>query len=130
MIKRIVIIWRVNWEEHTNAALRDAGHRSGAARRRVVSVLARKGCCLTAPEIADEVRAQVSGVGIASVYRVLDLLAETQLVQRVDLGDGRARFERAELADEHHHHLVCNECGRVEPFADENLEAALRRIER
>jgi Fur family ferric uptake transcriptional regulator len=81
------------------------------------------------PEIVDALGAQGRTVGIASVYRVVDLLTEKQLVQKIDLGDGRARYERAELADEHHHHLVCNECGRVEPFADESLEAALRRVE-
>ena len=96
----------------------------------VVSVLARGDCCLTVPEIVDAARAEGRGVGIASVYRVLDLLAEKQLVQKIDLGDGRARYERAEVADDHHHHLVCNECGRVEPFADDDLEAALRRVER
>jgi Fur family ferric uptake transcriptional regulator len=120
----------VNWEERTHGALRDGGYRVGAARQAVVSVLARRDCCLTVPEIADAVRARGGGIGIASVYRVLDLLSEKQLVQKVDLGDGRARYERAELADEHHHHLVCDACGRVEPFADEDLEAALRRVER
>ena len=120
----------MNWEERTYEALREAGHRVGAARQEVVSVLARGDCCLTVPEIVDAARARGRGVGIASVYRVLDLLAEKQLVQKIDLGDGRARYERAEVADDHHHHLVCNECGRVEPFADENLEAALRRVER
>jgi Fur family ferric uptake transcriptional regulator len=130
MIRRIVIIDSVNWEERTHEALRDSGHRLGGARQKVVSVLARGDCCLTVPEIVDTARAEGRGVGIASVYRVLDLLAEKQLVQKIDLGDGRARYERAEVADDHHHHLVCNECGRVEPFADENLEAALRRVER
>jgi Fur family ferric uptake transcriptional regulator len=120
---------RVKWEERTHDALRDAGYRVGAARRAVVSVLARRDCCLTVPEIVDALGAQGRTVGIASVYRVVDLLTEKQLVQKIDLGDGRARYERTELADEHHHHLVCNECGRVEPFADESLEAALRRVE-
>jgi Fur family transcriptional regulator, ferric uptake regulator len=120
----------VTWEERTHDALRDAGYRVGAARRAVVSVLARRDCCLTVPEIVDAVRAQGRKVGIASVYRVVDLLSEKQLVQKIDLGDGRAHYERVELAEEHHHHLVCNECGRVEPFADETLEAALRRVER
>jgi Fur family transcriptional regulator, ferric uptake regulator len=81
------------------------------------------------PEIVDAVRLSGRAIGIASAYRVVDLLTEKELVQKIDLGDGRARYERAEVADEHHHHLVCNECGRVEPFADENLEAALRRVE-
>jgi Fur family ferric uptake transcriptional regulator len=119
----------MSWEEQTSEALREAGHRVGAARQAVVSVLARRDCCLTVPELVEAVRAEGREIGIATVYRVVDLLAERQLVQKIDLGDGRAHYERVELADEHHHHLVCNECGRVEPFADESLEAALRRVE-
>ena len=120
----------MSWEDKTVEALRASGYRTGSARQAVVSVLARGDCCLTVPEIASELRAEGREVGIASVYRVVDLLAEQNLVQKVDLGDGRAHYERVELADDHHHHLVCNECGRVEPFADDELEAALRRVER
>jgi Fur family ferric uptake transcriptional regulator len=102
----------------------------GAARRSIVAALAASDCCLTVPEIADAVHAQGRIVGIASVYRVVDLLAEKQLVQKIDLGDGRARYERADATHEHHHHIVCNDCGRVEPFADADLEVALARVER
>jgi len=119
----------MEWEARTSEALREAGFRVGAARQAVVSVLAQRDCCLTVPEIVEAVQARGREIGIATVYRVVDLLAERQLVQKLDLGDGRAHYERVELADEHHHHLVCNECGRVEPFADESLEAALRRVE-
>ena len=121
----------MSWEVRTHDVLREAGHRVGAARQIVVSVLAQRDCCLSVPQIADAVRAQGREVGIASVYRVLDLLTDKGLVQKLDLGDGRAHYERVELVeDHHHHHLVCNECGRVEPFADQSLEAALRRVER
>jgi Fur family ferric uptake transcriptional regulator len=121
----------LTWEERTHEALRAGGHRLGAARQAVVSVLADGDCCLTVPEIADAVRARGRAVGIASVYRVVDLLTDKELVQKIDLGDGRSRYERAEAAEEHHHHhLVCSKCGRVEPFADEGLELALLRVER
>jgi Fur family ferric uptake transcriptional regulator len=120
----------MSWEDRTIETLRASGHRTGAARHAVVSVLARGDCCRTVPEIAAELRAEGREVGIASVYRVVDLLAEQNLVQKLDLGHGRAHYERVELSDDHHHHLVCNECGRVEPFADDELEAALRRVER
>ena len=120
----------MNWEEKTIQALRTSGYRTGAARQAVVSVLAQGDCCRTVPEIAAELRADGREVGIASVYRVLDLLAAQNLVQKLDLGDGRAHYERVDVADDHHHHLVCNECGRVEPFADDRLEAALRSVER
>ena len=119
----------MNWEKRTIEALRRAGYRTGSARQAVVSVLARGDCCRTVPDIAAELHAQGREVGIASVYRVVDVLAEQNLVQKLDLGDGRAHYERVDLADEHHHHLVCNECGRVEPFADDQLEVALRRVE-
>jgi Fur family ferric uptake transcriptional regulator len=128
MILIIVIICSMtSWEERTLSALQESGRRRGAARERVVSVLARQDCCLTAPEIA----AAAGKVGIASVYRVLDQLADASFVQRIELGDGVTRYERSEPAhDHHHHHVVCSDCGRVEPFEDEKLEAALRRVER
>ena len=65
-------------------------------------------------------------VGVASVYRALETLAELRLVQRVDVGDGVARFEPSR-GHEHHHHLVCDDCGKVEPFTDPPLERALER---
>ena len=125
MILRIVIISNVpTWEERTLASF----SRRGAARTLVVSALAGQDCCVTAPELADAVRKRGKRVGIASVYRVLDELAEASFVQRVDLGDGVTRYERSE--PHHHHHVVCTDCGRVEPFEDAKLEAALRRVER
>jgi len=65
---------------------------------------------------------------MASVYRALEGLDELGLVQRVDLGDGISRFEPAHWEGLHHHHLVCDDCGRVEPFEDSALEAALERV--
>ena len=70
-------------------------------------------------------RADGRAVGVASVYRALDTLAALRLVQRVDVGDGVARFEPA-AGSHHHHHLVCEDCGKVEPFTDEPLERALK----
>lgn len=113
------------WTESALSRLRDMSGRSGGARRLVVDFLERQDCCLSAQEIHDSVRAGGTQVGIASVYRALDGLDELGLVQRVDLGDGISRFERADSGGEHHHHLVCDDCGKVEPFADQALEAAI-----
>lgn len=116
------------WTETAVTRLRDASGRSGGARRTVVEFLGAQGCCLSAQEIHDGVRASGSRVGIASVYRTLDALDSLGLVQRIDLGDGVARFEPALPDGDHHHHLVCNDCGKVEPFEDEALESALERV--
>ena len=118
----------MTWEEHALAALRDAGYRAGGARRAVVQLLGRQRCCLTAQEIFDALRAEGRPVGIASVYRVLELLAELRLAQRVDVGAGTARYEPVHPDGEHHHHLVCGDCGKVEAFDDEPLEHALASI--
>lgn len=73
-------------------------------------------------------RAEGTRVGIASVYRALEGLDELGLAQRVDLGDGIARYERSDPRGEHHHHLVCDDCGKVEPFEDPGLEEAIERV--
>jgi Fur family ferric uptake transcriptional regulator len=122
---RIDIIYQVSWSEHAMAALRDAGLRRGGARRAVVDFLERQDCCRSAQEIHEGIVLGGGTVGVASVYRTLDTLADLRLVQRVDVGDGIARFEPFGGVDEHHHHLVCDDCGKVEPFSDEPLERAL-----
>ena len=116
------------WTREALSRLRESSGRSGSARRAVVELLGRQGCCLSAQEIHERLRASGSRVGIASVYRALEGLDGLGLVQRIDLGDGIARFEPAYPDGDHHHHLVCDDCGKVEPFEDSTLEAAIERV--
>jgi Fur family ferric uptake transcriptional regulator len=95
----------------------------------VIELLGEQDCCLSAQEIFDRLRASGRRVGIASVYRVLDLLTSEGLLQRIDLGSGISRFEPARSGGEHHHHLVCDSCGKVEAFEDRALETAIHRLE-
>jgi Fur family transcriptional regulator, ferric uptake regulator len=118
----------MTWTDTTLSRLRETTGRSGGARRLVVELLGRQGCCLSAQEIHDSLRANGGRIGIASVYRALDGMDELGLVQRVDLGDGVARFEPAHDDAHHHHHLVCDDCGKVEPFEDPALESAIERV--
>jgi Fur family ferric uptake transcriptional regulator len=125
---RIAIVCAMDtWSRQALDELRTAGLRRGGARRAVVDYLAAQDCCRSAQEIHEGIAAQGAAVGVASVYRALDTLAELRLVQRVDVGDGIARFEPSREDDHHHHHLVCDDCGKVEPFTDEPLERALER---
>ena len=119
-----------DWSEHARLTLEQAGYRSGAARHAVVELLARQDCCLTAREIADRLHDEGSSIGLASVYRALEVLDELRLVQRLDAGEGTARFEPAHPSGEHHHHLVCDNCGVVTPFEDDGLERAIQRLAR
>jgi Fur family ferric uptake transcriptional regulator len=116
------------WSGHARDTLREAGHRSGGARQAVVDLLGRQHCCLSAQEISDKLRAGGTDIGQASVYRALELLHEMGLVQRVEFGEGGARYEPVLPGGEHHHHAVCDRCGRVTAFEDERLERALERL--
>ena len=118
-----------SWSDEAVAAL-EAHGRSGGARRAVIDLIGRQECCLTAQQIFDRLRSEGRRVGIATVYRVLDQLSERGLLQRVDVGAGTARYEAALPSGEHHHHLVCDGCGKVEAFADEELEAVIHKVER
>ena len=117
------------WNDHALAALADAGYRPSAPRAAVIAALAELGCSVSAREIADLLRERGSGVGLASIYRALDLLARLRLVQRLEMGE-TARYEPLHPGGDHHHHIVCQSCGEVTAFEDEGLERAIRRLSR
>ena len=116
------------WTNDALLALDEAGYRRGGARAAVVELLGRQNCCLSAQDIHDQLRKAHRPVGIASVYRALEALADLRLVKRVDAGDGIARYEAAAVDGDHHHHLVCRDCGKVEAFSDSRLERAIDRV--
>jgi len=114
------------WVERAELALAAAGRKRGGARRALLELLARQECALTAIEIEDALHAKASRrVSRASVYRILDELEGLTLVQRVETGQAMVRYERVCEHTEHHHHLVCDECGVVMPFSDPALEQAI-----
>ena len=118
----------MSWTRDAREALDAAGYRRGGARAAVVELLGRQDCCVSAQEIHDRLRKARRPVGIASVYRALDALVDLRLVKRVDAGDGIARYEPSPVDGEHHHHLVCRDCGKVEAFSDPRLERAIDRV--
>jgi Fur family transcriptional regulator, ferric uptake regulator len=117
----------MEWLDHARSQLRANGQRGGGAREEVMALLARQDCCLTAQQIHDRLRDEDRRVGLASVYRALELLTSLGLVHRVDV-EGTAAFEPADPGGHHHHHLVCLRCGRVDAFEDPALEAAIEAL--
>ena len=65
-------------------------------------------------------------ISIATVYRTVKLLEEAGILERVDFGDGRARYEDAER--DHHDHLIDIKTGQVIEFVDPEIEALQERI--
>jgi Fur family ferric uptake transcriptional regulator len=113
------------WTKHVDDVLARAGLKHGGARQRIIDLLADESCALSAVEIEDALRLQGKPTGRASIYRVLDLLVDHGLVERVTVGQGLSRFERTHPDGEHHHHLVCEYCGRLVAFDDPELEEAI-----
>ena len=117
-----------DWIGHARATLERDGHRVSGPRSAVVETLADLGCSVTAKEIADRLHDRGQDIGVASIYRTLELLDKLRLTRRVDAAEGVARYEPLNPSGEHHHHIVCDSCGQVTAFEDSELERAIDRL--
>jgi len=117
-----------DWVGHAQTTLERGGYRLSTPRSAVVETLADLGCSVTAKEIADRLAERGEEVGVASIYRTLELLDRLELTRRVDMAEGVARYEPIDPSGDHHHHLVCVDCGEVSAFEDPDLERAIERL--
>ncbi|MGI6226384.1 MAG: Fur family transcriptional regulator [Peptococcales bacterium] len=78
---------------------------------------------LSAEDVYQIVKYSHPEIGLATIYRTLDLLAELQILKKLNFGDGKTRYEFSEDNDHHHHHLICLECETVTEFEDDLLES-------
>jgi Fe2+ or Zn2+ uptake regulation protein len=109
--------------------LREADQRYTAGRRAIVGLLVSAGHPVSIGDIAD----QLPGLPRSSAYRHLTDLESLGLVRRVAAGDEFTRFELAEDLTEHHHHLLCTNCGKVTdvtlpPGFEQEMNTAISQI--
>lgn len=77
------------------------------------------------------VKQKYSEIGLATVYRTLELLAELNIVEKMNFGDGVARYDLRGDEQEHmHHHLICEECGSLMEIKEDWLLELEERLER
>jgi len=100
--------------------LRREGLKSTRQRDLIVHEFAGASGHVSVEELLRRVRAIDPGLGYATVYRTLKLLVDAGLAGVRDFGEGFARFES--LGEDHHDHLICENCGRIVEFHDEELE--------
>ena len=74
-----------------------------------------------AEDIYNSLRKRQTNVSRATVYRTIDVLVKNNLVRRLDLGDGRSRFEN-KMGIAHHDHIVCLNCRKIVEFMNEDIE--------
>lgn len=69
-------------------------------------------------------------IGLATVYRTLELLDKLKIIYRLESGDGQSRYELSKNSELHyHHHLICLDCGTISEFKDDLLEEVEAKIE-
>lgn len=85
---------------------------------------------LSAEEVYNLVKRKASDVGLATVYRTLELFSEFNIIHAIDFGDGRKRYEfGAEGGQDHyHHHLICTRCGGIIQVNEDLLEELEDRV--
>ena len=79
---------------------------------------------MSAEDVYGILREKDSEIGLATVYRALDLLSELGILVRMDFGDGCARYElnTTDPKVHHHHHLICLKCKKVIEFEEDLLD--------
>jgi Fur family ferric uptake transcriptional regulator len=101
--------------------LREKGYRLTPQRRLILSAIEGSDEHISAEEIYARVTPEYPDVNISTVYRTLELLKKLGLVYEIDLGEGRVRYHAE--GSGHHHHLVCQECGRVIDIKETSLSS-------
>jgi len=109
-------------------AFDDAGYRLTEPRKALADLIEAREGHFTAESLIDESKRRHLGVGRATVFRSLDILAELGLVERLDLPSGEHAFVACEPA--HHHHVVCSRCGRATDVGDSGMARVLEEVAR
>jgi Fur family ferric uptake transcriptional regulator len=109
-------------------AFDEAGYRVTEPRRVLAGLIGARTGHFTAEELVTESQRRRLGVGRATVFRSLEVLAELGVVERLDLPSGGHAFVACEAA--HHHHVVCSRCGRSTDIADSGLAAIIAEVGR
>ncbi len=82
---------------------------------------------ITAEELYRKMKDENSSIGLATIYRTLNLFCESGLAEQRQFGDGQARYELVYNVS-HHDHLICQECKRIIEFQNEEIETLQKKV--
>ena len=110
--------------EHT---LRQNGYKVTAQRRAIINAILNIHEHLAPGAIYEKVSQEYPGIGLVTIYRTLEILAGLGLICEMHIG-GNCRSYLMRRPSEHHHHLICSDCGTVIDFTDCDLGELERRL--
>lgn len=102
------------------------GLRMTGQRRVVAQILQESDDHPDVEELYARAQAVDAGISLATVYRTVKLFEEAGILDKLEFGDGRARYEDAER--DHHDHLIDMNSGKVIEFVDPDIEALQEKI--
>jgi Fur family transcriptional regulator, ferric uptake regulator len=115
--------------QQLTAYMSSQGLRSTKQRDRILQVFIDAGRHLSAEELYMRIKEAHSGIGYATVYRTLRLLADAGLADERRFEDGFTRYEFKDSGN-HHDHLICTQCGAILEFENERIEALQQDVAR
>jgi Fur family ferric uptake transcriptional regulator len=112
-------------ENRVREMIKEKGFKMTSQRIFVLEVLEEnEGKHLTTEEIYKHVKSKSPEIGLATIYRTLQLFLDLRIVDSLNLNDGCVRYELASPDQaHHHHHLICEECGKVLEVKDDLLDS-------
>lgn len=117
----------VNNEKRIEQELRKHGYKLTPQRRVIIGVIIGSHEHLTPLALHERVLHEDNSIGLVTIYRTIEILAELGFICEMHSG-GNGRSYLMRRPAEHHHHLICSECGKVVDFTDCNLEKLERRL--
>lgn len=114
-------------EKRTEQELRKHGYKITPQRSLVINAIINSHEHLTPAAIYERVHRHHPSIGLVTVYRTIEILEELDLICETHAG-GSCRSYLIHRPSEHHHHLICSDCGRVVDFTDCNLDKLERRL--
>jgi Fur family ferric uptake transcriptional regulator len=109
-----------------NTELSQHGYKLTRQRRAVVEIVANGQTRLSAADVYAQAQHRCPDLGLTTVYRTLEILAELGVIRRVHLDDGCEGF--ASASAEHGHHLICSRCQTTIEFEDCDLTSMVKRV--
>lgn len=85
---------------------------------------------LSTEEIYELIKEKNPNIGLATVYRTLQLFTDYDIIKKMDFGDGCYRYELSEEQKHQHHHLICIKCGKILEFDNDFLDELEKKIEK
>ncbi len=107
--------------------LRQRGYKLTPQRRAVLNVINTSQRRLTPAAIYERVQQEHPGIGLVTIYRTLEILAELGVICEVNT-EGSSRSYLIRRVPEHHHHLVCSACGTVVDFTTCDIKELEQRL--